>query len=190
MIEVAPKTYYIDMTFVNAPREYRTFFINTQTRQTLSVHTNMREGEIGHQPRAVRTFVPGVWATPPSPPRASDPARPPISWTPGHLHLQQEQPRSIYLNDERYAWHSIIGPLKGESDVEPHTTYKFDMAALFFLGGNSVCPSRPSFSTTGTQMRETSKFFAVGRRGHRRTPAGAIIRRLSVTFYPDDATPL
>ena len=64
VIEVAPKTYYIDMTFVNAPRECRTFFINTQTRQTLSVHTNMREGEIGHEPRAVQDFVPGVLGDP------------------------------------------------------------------------------------------------------------------------------
>ena len=63
-IEVAPNTYYIDMTFADTPRECRTFFVNTETRRVLSVHTVMREGDVGKEPRAVQDFQPGVLGDP------------------------------------------------------------------------------------------------------------------------------
>ena len=193
VIEVAPKTYYIDMTFVNAPRECRTFFINTQTRQILSVHTNMREGEIGHEPRAVQTFVPGV---------LGDPSVPPTGFKPGpttdliglraiYTYNKNQTFEHIYLNDKRYAWHCIVGPLRGESDVELQTTYKFDIGQYIFCWREFGLPVSTVFFHNWDQMKETGKFFAIGEDGAiANTPAGAIIRKLSRNFYPNDATPL
>jgi hypothetical protein len=41
------------------------------------------------------------------------------------------------------------------------------------------------------QMKETGKFFAIGEDGKMaNTPAGALITKLSATFYPTDAQPV
>ncbi|HVP81310.1 MAG TPA: MoaF N-terminal domain-containing protein, partial [Thermodesulfobacteriota bacterium] len=58
VLEVAPQTYFIDMTFANQPRQSQTFIVNTQTRQVLAVRTIMREGDVGKETRAVHEFSP------------------------------------------------------------------------------------------------------------------------------------
>jgi hypothetical protein len=60
VVEVAPQTYFIDMTFAQEPRQSQTFVANTQTRQVLAVRTIMREGDVGKEPRAVQDSSPGV----------------------------------------------------------------------------------------------------------------------------------
>ena len=118
-ILVAPQTYYIDMTFARKFRECRTFFVNTETRRVLSVHTVMREGDVGNEPRAIQDFVPGVLGDPSIPPTGMKPC--PTRDLIGLRALYTYNPNQcfehIYLNGERYAWHCIVGPLKGESDV-------------------------------------------------------------------------
>ncbi|TEU15158.1 MAG: hypothetical protein E3J21_13960, partial [Anaerolineales bacterium] len=39
VVEVAPQTYFIDMTFTHQPRQSQTFIVNVQTRQVLAVRT-------------------------------------------------------------------------------------------------------------------------------------------------------
>ncbi|MFZ7110615.1 MAG: MoaF C-terminal domain-containing protein [Desulfatiglandales bacterium] len=192
-IEVAPNTYFIDMTFAQAPRECRTFFINTETRRVLSVHTVMREGDVGKEPRAVQDFQPGVLGDPNVPPTGIKPA--PTRDLIGLRALYTYNPNQcfehIYLNGERYAWHCVVGPLKGESDVELHITYKFDVNQYIFSWREFGLPVSTVFFHNWDQMKETGKFFAIGEDGAiANTPAGALIRKLSVTFYPEEKHPL
>ncbi|MCF8120753.1 MAG: molybdenum cofactor biosynthesis F family protein [Deltaproteobacteria bacterium] len=192
-IEVAPSTYYIDMMFTHAPRECRTFFVNTETRQVLSVHTVMREGDVGKEPRAIQDFTPGVLGDPAIPPTGMKPA--PTRDLIGLRALYTYNPNQcfehIYLNGERYAWHCVVGPLKGESDVELHITYKFDVNQYIFSWREFGLPVSTVFFHNWDQMRETGKFFAIGEDGAiANTPAGALIRKLSVTFYPEEKQPL
>jgi len=67
-VEVAPYTYFIDMTFTHQPRQSLTFIVNVQTRQALSIRTIMRAGDVGKEPRAVHEFSPGVLGDPALPP--------------------------------------------------------------------------------------------------------------------------
>ncbi len=192
-IELAPHTYYIDMTFASQPRESRTFFVNTETRRALSVHTVMREGDVGKEPRAVQDFTPGVLGDPTVPPTGMKPA--PTRDLIGLRALYTYNPNQcfehIYLNEKRYAWHCIVGPLKGESDVELHTTYKFDVNQYIFSWREFGLPVSTVFFHNWDQMRETGKFFAIGEDGVIvNTPAGALITKLSVTFYPEEKQPL
>ena len=193
VIEVAPKTYYIDMTFTQKPRESSTFFVNTETRRVLSVHTNMREGEIGHEPRAVQEFTPGVLGDPSVPPTGMKPGptRDLIGLRAIYTYNKNQCFEHIYLNEKRYAWHCIVGPLKGESDVELVHMYKFDINQYILTWREFGLPVSTVFFHNWDQMRETGKFFAIGEDGAiANTPAGALITKLSVTFYPEDKQPL
>jgi len=192
-IEVAPHTYFIDMTFANEPRQSHTFIVNTETRQVLSVYTIMREGDVGKEPRAAQDFTPGVLGDPKLPPTGikPGPTRDLIGLRALYIYNPNQCFEHIYLNEKRFGWHCIVGPLKGESDVELDTMYKFDVNQYILSWREFGLPVSTVFFHNWDQMRETGKFFAIGEDGRiANTPAGALIRKLSVTFYPEDMQPL
>jgi hypothetical protein len=192
-IEVAPDTYFIDMTFVDEPRQCQTFVANTKTRRVLGIRTVMREGDVGKEPRAVQHFSPGVLGTAAIPPIGRKPA--PTRDLIGLRALYTYNPNQIfehmYINAQRFGWHCVVGPLRGEADVELHTVYKFDDNQYILTWCETGLPVSTVFFHNWDQMRETGKFFAIGEDGSlANTPAGALITKLSVTFYPNDAKPV
>ena len=193
VIEVATQTYFIDLTFRHQPRQTQTFIVNTETRRALAVRTIMREGDIGNEPRAVHIFEPGVVGDPAVPPTGRKPA--PTRDLIGLRGLYTYGPKQcfehIYLNSKRYAWHCIIGPLKGEGDVDMATVYKFDHNQYIFAFREFGLPVSTVFFYNWDQMRSTGKFFAIAEDGTlANTPAGALIMKLSMAFYPLDAQPI
>jgi hypothetical protein len=193
VIEVAPKVYYIDMTFADNVRRCFTFFVNTETRQALGVDTLMREGEIGHEPRAVQDFTPGVLGDPSAPPTGMKPhpTRDLIGLRAFYTYNPNQCFEHTYLNSERYAWHCLVGPLKGQADIELVIMYKFDVNQYVFSWREFGLPVCTVFFHNWDQMKETGKFFAIGEDGEiANTPAGALITKLSVSFYPEDKQPL
>lgn len=193
VVEVASHTYFIDMTFTHQPRQSLTFIANVQTRQALAIRTILREGDVGKEPRAVHEFSPGV---------LGDPAMPPTGYKPGQTRdliglraLYDYGPEQImehiYLNSERYVWQGIIGPLRGQGDVDMSTVYKFDDNQYIFTFREFGLPVSTVFFYNWDQMRLTGKFFAIGDDGAiANTPAGAFIQKLSVAFYPPDLQPV
>jgi hypothetical protein len=193
VVEVAPQAYFIDMTFTHQPRQSQTFIVNVQTRQVLAVRTIMREGDVGKEPRAVHKFSPGVLGDPAIPPMGRKPA--PTRDLIGLRGLYDYGPEHcfehIYLNSERYAWQCIIGPLRGQADVDFSTVYKFDDNQYIFAFREFGLPVSTVFFYNWDQMRSTGKFFAIGDDGAiANTPAGAFIKKLSVAFYPLDMQPI
>ena len=193
VVEVAPQTYFVDMTFAHQPRESQTFIVNLQTRQVLAIRTLMREGEVGKEPRAVHQFSAGVIGDPSIPPTGYKPAptrdliglRGLYNYGPEHVF------EHIYLNSERYAWQCIIGPLRGQADVDFATIYKFDDNQYIFAFREFGLPVSTVFFYNWDQMRATGKFFAAGDDGNiANTPAGAFIIKLSMAFYPLGMQPL
>ena len=92
-----------------------TFFVNTETRRVLSVDTLMREGEIGHEPRAVQEFTPGV---------LGDPSVPPTGFKPGPtrdlIGLKAFTPTTrtsasstTTSTASAYCWQCLVGPSEG-----------------------------------------------------------------------------
>ena len=193
VVEVAPLTYFIDMTFASEPRQCQTFIINTGTRRVLGVRTIMREGDVGKEPRAVQQFVPGVLGDPSVPPsgRKPLPTRDLVGLRALYIYNPNQVFEHIYLNTQRFAWHCVVGPLRGEADVELTTTYKFDDNQYILSWRETGLPVSTVFFHNWDQMRETGKFFAIGEDGAiANTPAGAIIEKLSMTFYPPDKQPV
>lgn len=193
VVEVAPHTYFLDMTFAGQPRESQTFVLNLETRHALGVRTVLREGDVGKEPRAAHTFEVGV---------VGDPALPPTGFRPrptrdliGLRGLYDYGPEHIfehiYLNSERYAWQCIVGPLRGQADVDCATAYKFDENQYVFGFREFGLPVSTVFFYNWEVMRSTGKFFAVGEDGRiANTPAGAFIHKLSMAFYPLDRQPI
>ena len=193
VVEVAPQTYFIDMTFARRPRQSQTFIVNVQTRQVLAIRTIMREGDVGKEPRAVHEFWPGVLGDPVIPPTGRKPA--PTRDLIGLRGLYDYGPdqcfEHIYLNSERYVWQCIIGPLRGEGDVDLATVYKFDDNQYIFAFREFGLPVSTVFFYNWDQMRSTGKFFAIGDDGAiSNNPAGAFIHKLSMAFYPLDMQPI
>jgi hypothetical protein len=193
VMEVAPQTYFIDMIFTHQPRQSQTFIVNMQTRQVLAIRTIMREGDVGNEPRAVHDFSPGVLGDPAIPPtgRKPGPTRDLIGLRGLYDYGPEQCFEHIYLNSERYAWQCIIGPLRGQADVDHSTIYKFDDNQYIFAFREFGLPVSTVFFYNWDQMRSTGKFFAIGEDGAiANTPAGAIIKKLSMAFYPLDMQPL
>ena len=192
-IEVAPNTYFIDMTFSHLPRQTQTFIVCTETHQALAIRTIMREGDIGKEPRAVQHFSPGQVGDPSIPPTGRKPAptrdlfglRAIYTYNPGQVF------EHAYLNAERYCWHCMVGPLRGQADVEMCTIYKWDDNQYIFCWREFGLPVSTVFFYDWHQMRSTGKFFAIGDDGvMANTPAGALITKLSMAFYPPHVQPL
>lgn len=193
VVEVAPKTYFVDMTFAHQPRQSQTFVANVQTRQVLAVRTIMREGDVGKEPRAIHEFSPGVLGDPAIPPTGRKPAasRDLVGLRGLYVYGPGQCFEHIYLNSERYVWQCIIGPLRGESDVDLATFYKFDDNQYVFCFREFGLPVSTVFLYNWDQMRSTGKFFAIGEDGAiANTPAGALIKKLSMAFYPLDMQPI
>ena len=193
VVEVAPQTYFIDMTFTQEPRESQTFVVNTETRQVLGVRTIMREGDVGDEPRAVHIFAPGVLGDPAIPPTGltPTPTRDLIGLRGIYTYSPTQCFEHIYLNSQRYAWQCIIGPLHGQGDVDLATVYKFNHNQYIFAFREFGLPVSTVFFYNWDQMRSTGKFFAIDEHGAiANTPAGALIMKLSMAFYPLDAQPL
>lgn len=193
VIEVAPHTYFIDMTFASKPRESQTFIANTQTRQVLGIRTVMREGDVGKEPRAAQEFSPGVLGDPSIPPigRKPAPTRDLIGLRDICVYSPTQAFEHTYLNAERYAWQCIVGPLRGQADVDLATMWKFDDQQYVFCFREFGLPVSTVFFYNWDQMRSTGKFFAIDADGAiANTPAGAIIIRLSMAFYPPNLQPL
>jgi hypothetical protein len=193
VIRVAPQTYFIDMTFAHQPRQSQTFIVNTQTRQVLAIRTVIREGDVGQEPRAVHEFSPGVLGDPAIPPTGRKPAqtRDLIGLRGLYDYGPEQCVEHIYLNSERYVWHGIIGPLRGQGDVDMASYYKFDDNQYIFAFREFGLPVSTVFFYNWDQMRSTGKFFAAGEDGAiANTPAGAFIQKSSVAFYPLDKQPI
>jgi hypothetical protein len=193
VVEVAPQTYFIDMTFTHKPRQSQTFIVNVRARQVLAIGTIMRAGDVGKEPRAVHEFWPGVLGDAAIPPtgRKPEPTRDLIGLRGLYDYGPEQVVEHIYLNSERYAWHGIIGPLRGEGDVDMSSMYKFDDNQYIFAFREFGLPVSTVFFYNWDQMRLTGKFFAIGDDGAiANTPAGAFIKKLSMAFYPLDMQPV
>jgi MoaF C-terminal domain/MoaF N-terminal domain len=192
-VDVAPDTYFIDMTFSQQARQSQTFIVNVHTRRVLGVRTIMREGNIGKEPRAIHRFSTGILGDPAQPPTGRKPA--PTRDLIGLRGLYDYGPTQciehIYLNTERYAWHGIIGPLRGQGDVDMASYYKFDDNQYIFAFREFGLPVSTVFFYNWDQMRSTGKFFAIADDGTiANTPAGAFIMKLSLAFYPLEMQPI
>jgi hypothetical protein len=183
VIEVAPSTYFIEIVFASRPRESETLILDTATGRALSIYSIVRERDqaIG-EPQVAQIFRPGASgdATGFKPAETRDliGLRAHFTYSPNHTY------EHTYLSSERYAWQCLVGVQRGHGDVDLATTYKFDEDQYVFTFREFKIPVASTFFYNLRDMRSTGKFLGITGDGSiQNNPAGAFIRKASMTYY-------
>lgn len=192
VILVAPDTYFVDVTFADQPTEAETIIINTKTGQTLSIRSIVRDaGTNPGEPRVAQIFragrVEGCAGDAPAPHLTRDliGLRAHYTYSPNHVY------EHTYLSSERYAWQCLVGVQRGHGDVDLTTTYKFADNQYVFTFREFIIPVASTFFYNFNDMRSTGKFLGVTGAGRiENSPAGATIRKVSITNYLSGQEPV
>lgn len=183
VIEVAPSTYFVEIVFASRPKESETLILNIGTGRALSIYSIVREKEqaIG-EPQVTQIFRPGTSgdATGFKPEKTRDliGLRAHFTYSPNHTY------EHTYLSSERYAWQCLVGVQRGHGDVDLATTYKFDEEQYVFTFREFKIPVASTFFYNLNDMRSTGKFLGIAGNGSiQNNPAGAFIRKVSMTYY-------
>lgn len=192
-IEVAADTWFIDVTQAARPREALTLIVNTRTLRVLAVRCRVLDAaEAAGEPRVSQDFLVGTLgedaaaATGMVPHETRDliGLRTFQTYSPNHTY------EHTYLNSRRYAWQCLVGVQRGHGDVDLATYYQFDADQYLFTFREFLIPVASVFFFNFTSARSTGKFLGVAADGTiANNPAGAFMRRASMTTYPPEATP-
>lgn len=184
-IEVAPKTYFVEIVFAGRPKEAETLILNIETRRVLSIYSLVRDAKdaVG-EPQVSQIFRPGIIeggaASGPVPHESRDliGLRAHFTYSPNHVY------EHTYLSSQRYAWQCLVGVQRGHGDVDLTTTYKFDENLYIFTFREFKIAVASTFLYNFNDMRSTGKFLGITGDGRiQNSPAGAFIRKASMTYY-------
>ncbi|WP_029040536.1 MoaF C-terminal domain-containing protein [Cucumibacter marinus] len=194
IIEVGPDTFFIEIPFEAHPKDAETLIMNVETRRALSIYSHIREKEeaVG-EPQVAHIFRPGIVGDVNVPPTGPEPAetrdliglRAHFTYSPNHVY------EHTYLSSKRYAWQNLVGVQRGHGDVDMATTYKFDDNMYVFTFREFKIPVASTFFYNFNDMRSTGKFLGITGDGRvQNSPAGAFIRKVSMTFYNPGEEPV
>lgn len=194
-IEVAPATYFIDITYASRPSHAMTLIVSLRTRRVLRVRSRIREaGEAGAEPRVAQDFLAGVLD--PDHDGAAEGVVPHVTrdliglrtwqvYSPEHAY------EHTYLSSERYAWQCLVGVQRGQGDVDMASYWKFDDEQYLFTFREFLIPVASVFFFNFASGRSTGKFLGITGTGQvANNPAGAFMRKASMTFYPTEFAPV
>ncbi|MBN9462550.1 MAG: MoaF N-terminal domain-containing protein [Burkholderiales bacterium] len=193
-IELGPDLHFVDLTFASRLTIALTVVFNTRTRRALGIRTRVRDpGEAPGEPRPAQEFLPGIVGDDPSAATGSVPAptRDLIGLRTHQVYSPQHTYEHTYLNSQRYAWQCLVGVQRGQGDVDLASYYKFDEDQYVFTFREFLIPVASVFFFDFGRMRSTGKFLGITGSGEvANNPAGAFMRKVSMTFYPPDAQPV
>lgn len=192
-IEVAPNTFFLDITFAAKPREALTLIVNTHSRRVLSVRSIAADVHVEGKPLVDQAFDVGVLGDEPAVPSGIEPG--PTRELIGMRTFQRYSPRHLYehtyLNSQRYCWQCLVGEQRGHGDVDLASYYKFDEQQYLFTFREFLIPVASVFFFNMKDLRSTGKFLGLSSAGAvQNNKAGAFIQRASVTSYEKGAEPV
>ncbi len=191
-VEVAPHTFFLDLTFAASQTVAETLIVNLASRRVLSIRCAIRAaGEAPGEPRVAQEWVSGTLAggevsgVVPHETRDLIGLRAFYHYSPNHTY------EHIYLSSTRYGWQNLVGVQRGHGDTDLATTYKFSENQYVFGFREFIIPVASVFFYNWNDMRSTGKF--LGETGDGRAEnnaAGAFIQKASMTFYPAGKEPV
>lgn len=191
-IEVAPSTYFVDITFENRPLHTMTVVVNTLTRQVLAIECEVRSAEVAQaEPRVAQHFMVGrLEGGQPSgeiPHESRDliGLRTWQTYSPNHTY------EHTYLSSQRYCWQCLVGVQRGHGDVDMATYYKFAQDQYIFTFREFLIPVASIFFFNFASGRSTGKFLGLtGAGAISNSPAGAFMQKASLTTYTPEISPI
>jgi hypothetical protein len=193
-IELAPDLHFVDLTFASRPTVSLTLVFDTATRRALAIETRVREAaEASGEPRPVQSFTAGVFGDDASAATGLVPAptRDLIGLRTHQVYSPRHTYEHTYLNSQRYAWQCLVGVQRGQGDVDLASYYRFAENRYVFAFREFLIPVASVFFFDFERMRSTGKFLGITGDGTiANNPAGAFLRKVSMTFYPSEAQPV
>ena len=193
-IEVAPHTFFIDITYASRPQHAMTVIANTRTRRVLAVRSRIRQAaEAGAEPRVAQDFHAGTLGSDSAlaSGTAPHPTRDLIGLRTWQVYSPEHTYEHTYLSSERYAWQCLVGVQRGQGDVDMASYWKFDDGQYLFTFREFLIPVASVFFFNFESGRSTGKFLGVTGAGQvANNPAGAFMRKASMTFYPAEFGPV
>lgn len=185
VVEVAASTYFVEIIFENRPKEAETLVLNVASRRVLSIYSIVREkDQFAGEPQVAQVFRPGRIEggalSGPVPVESRDliGLRAHFTYSPNHVY------EHTYLSSQRYAWQCLVGVQRGHGDVDLTTTYKFEDDQYIFTFREFKIAVASTFFYNFKDMRSTGKFLGITGDGRiQNSPAGAFIRKASMTYY-------
>lgn len=193
-VEVAADTFFIDLTQASHPQEALTLIVNTRSLRVLAVRCRIIDAAAaGAEPRVPQDFLVGTLGDDPAAASGMVPhetrdligLRTFQTYSPNHTY------EHTYLNTQRYAWQCLVGVQRGQGDVDLASYYQFDTDQYVFTFREFLIPVASVFFFNFASGRSTGKFLGLtGDGAIANKPAGAFMRKASMTFYAPDATPV
>ena len=191
VIEVAPDTYFIDLTFQALPREALTVIANLASRRVLLVRSIVRDEDVSGEPRVAQRFDAAVLEGGTATGSAPAPTRDLIGLRTLNVYSPNHTYEHLYLSSERYCWQCLVGVQRGHGDVDMATTYRFADDQYVFTFREFKIPVASVFFLNFKDLRSTGKFLGITSEGRvSNEPAGAFITKASMTVYPAAAAPV
>lgn len=192
VVEVAPSTYFIDLTFAERPLEAITVVVDVGRGRALLIRSHIRSAEeAGAEPRVAQDFWPGtVDGVDPTgfiaaPTRDLIGKRTWQTYSPAHVY------EHTYLSSERYCWQCLVGVQRGHGFVDMASHYKISEEQYVFCFREFLIPVASVFFFNFADGRSTGKFLGITGTGEiSNSRAGAFIQLASVTTYPPDIEPV
>lgn len=190
-IEVAPDTWFIDATFAQRPLAATTFIVNARTRRVLAIESLVRSREeAGAEPRVAQDFIVGVLAGGPATGEVPHATRDLIGLRTWQTYSPHHVYEHTYLSAQRYAWQCLVGVQRGHGDVDMASYYRFAENQYVFTFREFLIPVASVFFFDFQSTRSTGKFLGLTAIGEvSNSPAGAFIRKASVTTYQPGEEP-
>ncbi|MCC7150650.1 MAG: MoaF N-terminal domain-containing protein [Rubrivivax sp.] len=193
-IEVAADTWFIDLTQACYPQEALTVIVNLRSLRVLAVRCRIiSAAEAGAEPRVPQDFLVGTLGDDPGAASGLVPheTRDLIGLRTFQTYSTNHTYEHTYLNTQRYAWQCLVGVQRGQGDVDLASYYQFDTDQYVFTFREFLIPVASVFFFNFDSGRSTGKFLGLtGAGAIANNPAGAYMRRASMTFYPPEAAPL
>lgn len=193
-IEVAADTWFIDLTQASRPREALTLIVNTRSLRVLGIRCRVIDAaEAKGEPRVPQDFLVGTLGDDPAAASGMLPhetrdligLRTHQTYSPNHTY------EHTYLNSQRYAWQCLVGVQRGQGDVDLASYWQFDTDQYVFTFREFLIPVASVFFFNFASGRSTGKFLGITGAGDiANNPAGAFMRKVSMTFYPTEAAPI
>lgn len=193
-LEVADDTYFIDLTQASRPLEALTVIVSTRSLRVLAIRCRVIDAaEAGGEPRVPQDFWVGTLGDDPTKATGVVPhesrdligLRTFQTYSPNHTY------EHTYLNSKRYAWQCLVGVQRGHGAVDLASYYKFDDQQYLFTFREFLIPVASVFFFNFATGRSTGKFLGVTADGRvANSPAGAFMRKASMTFYLPEQVPV
>jgi hypothetical protein len=177
--------FFVDRTFTSRPNQAEVLILNFATGRVLSIMSIVRsEGEAIGERRVAQVYQPGhiegiaLTGMEPRPTRDLIGLRAHFTYSPNHVY------EHTYLSSQRYCWQNLVGVQRGHGDVDMTSTWKIADDLYVFSFREFKIAVASTFFYNFDQMRSTGKFLGLDLRGNiLNSPAGAYIRKVSMTYY-------